>query len=69
MINNIKSKKKYICPLSPNTLLPMMHVNDAVDASVKLMSVPRKNIKINDSYNISSFETTPNEWKNLICEM
>ena len=47
----------------------MMHVNDAVDASVKLMSVPRKNIKINDSYNISSFETTPNEWKNLICEM
>ena len=69
MINNIKSKKKYICPLSPNTLLPMMHVNDAVDASVKLMSVPRKNININDSYNISSFETTPNEWKNLICEM
>ena len=46
MINNIKSKK-YICPLSPNTILPMMHVNDAVDASVKLMSVPRKNIKIN----------------------
>ena len=69
MINNIKSKKKYICPLSPNTLLPMMHVDDAVDASVKLMSVPRKNININDSYNISSFETTPNEWKNLICEM
>ena len=69
MITNIKSKKKYICPLSPNTLLPMMHVNDAVDASVKLMSVPRNNININDSYNISSFETTPNEWKNLICEM
>ena len=69
MITNIKSKKKYICPLSPNTLLPMMHVNDAVDASVKLMSVPRNNININDSYNISSFETTPNEWKNLIYEM
>ena len=69
MINNIKSKKKYICPISPNTLLPMMHVNDAVDASVKLMSVPRKNININNSYNISSFETTPDEWKNLICEM
>ena len=69
MITNIKGKKKYICPLSPNTLLPMMHVNDAVDASVKLMSVPRNNININDSYNISSFETTPNEWKNLICEM
>ena len=69
MINNIKSKKKYICPISPNILLPMMHVSDAVDASVKLMSVPRNNININDSYNISSFETTPNEWKNLICEM
>jgi len=69
MINNIKSKKKYICPISPNTILPMMHVNDAVDASVKLMSVPRKNININNSYNISSFETTPYEWKNLICQM
>ncbi len=69
MINNIKSKKKYICPISPNILLPMMHVSDAVDASVKLMSVPRNNININDSYNISSFETTPNEWKNLICEL
>ena len=66
MLNHAKYKKKYICPLTKDISLPMMHVNDAVDASIKLMSVPRKNITISSSYNISSFETTPIEWKSLI---
>ena len=69
MLNHAKYKKKYICPLIKDLSLPMMHVNDAVDASIKLMSMPRKNISISSSYNISSFETTPIEWKTLINEI
>ena len=43
-----------------------MHINDAVDASIMLMSIDKKNISINTPYNISSFETSPSKWRDTI---
>ena len=66
MLYNAKQKKSYTCFLKENTCLPMMHVQDAVDASIKLMKLNKNQISLNYPYNISSFETSPNSWLNTI---
>ena len=66
MLYNAKQKKSYTCFLKENTYLPMMHVQDAVDASIKLMELNKNKISINCPYNISSFETSPSTWLNTI---
>ena len=62
MLECAKTNKDYNCFLSPDTKLPMMHVDDAVDASIKLMMTEKSNISINYPYNINSFETSPHDW-------
>ena len=66
MLYNAKQKKSYTCFLKENTCLPMIHVQDAVDASIKLMNLNKNQISLNYPYNISSFETSPNSWLNTI---
>ena len=44
----------------------MMHINDAVDASIKLMESKKSKISLNHPYNISSFETSPSKWLKTI---
>ena len=66
MLYNAKQKKSYTCFLKENTCLPMIHVQDAVDASIKLMNLNKNQISLNYPYNISSFETSPNNWLKTI---
>ena len=52
--------------MKQDTFLPMLHVDDAVDASIKLMDCELNKISLNQPYNISSFETSPSLWQKTI---
>lgn len=51
-------KGQNVCWLRPDTMLPMMYINDAVKAAVDLMEASSDKIKIRSSYNLAaiSFE-------------
>ena len=49
------------CFLNKNSCLPMMYMEDAVDATVQIMQVNADQIKIRTSYNLSAMNFTPNE--------
>jgi len=53
--------KKYECFLSENTRLPMMYMNDAVDATIQLMQADANAIKIRTGYNLAAIDFTPKE--------
>ncbi len=53
--------KKYTCFLSENTYLPMMYMDDAIRATIKLMQAPSENIKNRMSYNLSAISFSPTE--------
>ncbi len=59
-------KKQYTCFLSENTALPMMHMEDAIRATIELMHAPNEKIKIRGSYNLSGLSFTPAEIANEI---
>lgn len=54
-------EKKFTCFLSENTRLPMMYMEDAVNATIQLMEANPANIKIRTSYNLSGIDFTPKE--------
>lgn len=51
--------KRYECFLSENTALPMMHMEDAIRATIEIMHAPFENIKIRGSYNLAGISFTP----------
>tara|TARA_R110002073_G_scaffold108336_5_gene243553 strand:- start:130092 stop:131060 length:969 start_codon:yes stop_codon:yes gene_type:complete len=51
----------YECFLSENTRLPMMYMNDAVNATIQIMQADANDIKIRTSYNLSAIDFTPKE--------
>ncbi len=53
--------KSYECFLSENTALPMMHMEDAIRATIEIMHVPAENVKIRGSYNLAGISFTPKE--------
>ena len=66
MLYNAKENQDYICFMNSDTQLPMMHIEDAVNASINLMNADKKDISLNFPYNISSFETSPSKWNKII---
>jgi len=56
----------YTCFLSEETILPMMYMDDAIEAIIKIMTTKRENIKIRTSYNISAVSFTPKELEKQI---
>ncbi|WP_289043579.1 NAD-dependent epimerase/dehydratase family protein [uncultured Olleya sp.] len=58
--------KNYECFLSENTALPMMYMDDAIDATVALMTADAEKVKIRSSYNLSGISFTPKEIANAI---
>ena len=54
-------KGKYSCFLSDTTKLPMMFMEDAINATVNIMSAESENIKIRSSYNLSAISFTAQE--------
>lgn len=47
------------CYLSSETNLPMMYIDDAVDAAISIMQVPCEHVKIRSSYNLSAMSFNP----------
>lgn len=51
----------YECFLSEETRLPMMYMDDAIDATIQIMQADKKNIKTRTSYNLAAISFTPQE--------
>ncbi|MFN5705695.1 MAG: NAD-dependent epimerase/dehydratase family protein, partial [bacterium] len=51
--------KKYECFLSAQTELPMMHMSDAIKATIGIMDANAADVKIRSSYNVSAMSFTP----------
>lgn len=58
--------KSYTCFLKEDTRLPMMYMDDAIEATIQLMTTEAEKIKTRTSYNISAFDFTPSELAALI---
>ncbi|MGB4848675.1 MAG: NAD-dependent epimerase/dehydratase family protein [Saprospiraceae bacterium] len=52
---------QYTCFLKAHTRLPMMYMDDAIRATLELMSAPQEKIKIRTSYNLAAMSFTPAE--------
>jgi nucleoside-diphosphate-sugar epimerase len=55
------NEKTYDCFLSKNTELPMMFMDDAIQATIQLMQSSPDNISIRSSYNLAAISFTPEE--------
>jgi nucleoside-diphosphate-sugar epimerase len=53
--------KKYNSFLNADTRQPLMFMSDAIDATIALMEVPRDEVSIHSSYNVSAFSASPAE--------
>lgn len=53
--------KHYDCFLSEKSALPMMYMEDALNATISIMQSPKENIKIRSSYNLGGISFTPEE--------
>ncbi len=54
-------KKTYECFLTENTRLPMMYMQDAVNATIQIMQADVADIKTRTSYNLAAISFTPKE--------
>ncbi len=52
---------KYNSFLSKNTKLPMMYMDDAIEATIKIMDANPEDIKIRSSYNLAAMSFSPEE--------
>ena len=53
--------KKYECFLKSETKMPMMYMDDAIAATIKIMQADESQIKIRSSYNLAAISFTPTE--------
>lgn len=53
--------KSFSCFLEKDTALPMMYMEDAVEATIKLMKAPEEQIGIRTSYNLAAISFSPTE--------
>ena len=60
------TEKFYECFLSENTTLPMMFMDDAIKATIDIMSAEEDKVKIRSSYNVAGLSFTPKELANSI---
>jgi len=57
---------EYECFLTENTELPMMFMDDAIKATVDIMTAKKDTVKIRSSYNLAAISFTPKEVANAI---
>ncbi|PWA06560.1 L-threonine 3-dehydrogenase [Flavobacterium psychrotolerans] len=55
------SNGKYDCFLASKTKMPMMYMDDAIQATIKIMQSEAELIKIRSSYNLAAMSFTPSE--------
>ncbi|WP_340201505.1 NAD-dependent epimerase/dehydratase family protein [Ascidiimonas sp. W6] len=56
----------FSCFLKKGTVLPMMFMEDAINATIKIMEAPEESIKIRSSYNLAAISFGPEEIANSI---
>ncbi|WP_299622544.1 NAD-dependent epimerase/dehydratase family protein [uncultured Tenacibaculum sp.] len=56
-----KEEGTYECFLSKDTKLPMMYMNDAIEATIQIMQAKKEDIKMRTSYNLAAMSFTPEE--------
>jgi nucleoside-diphosphate-sugar epimerase len=56
----------YDCFLSENTELPMMFMDDALNATIQIMQAPKENLTIHSSYNLAAISFNPMQIANEI---
>jgi nucleoside-diphosphate-sugar epimerase len=66
IFHKARLNQKYECFLSSETKMPMMYMEDAIDATIKIMQADTENIKIRSSYNLAAVSFTPSEIANEI---
>jgi nucleoside-diphosphate-sugar epimerase len=59
-------KGNYTSFLNEGTKLPMMYMDDAINATIKIMDAKPENVKIRSSYNLAAISFTPEEIANEI---
>lgn len=59
-------KGTYSSFLNKETRLPMMYMDDAINATIKIMEAKKEDIKIRSSYNLAAISFTPEEIANEI---
>jgi nucleoside-diphosphate-sugar epimerase len=52
---------KYSCFISENTAMPMLYMDDAINATLKLMAAPKEKLTVHSSYNLGGLSFTPKE--------
>ncbi|RYY27211.1 MAG: NAD-dependent epimerase/dehydratase family protein [Chitinophagaceae bacterium] len=59
----------YLCYLKPDTVLPMMYMEDAVMATIRLMGAPSSSISVRTSYNVAALSFAPRKLAEVIASM
>src|SRR3989344_689250 len=52
---------KYVCPLRPDTYLPMMYMDDAINGTIQLMEANFAKLTVRTSYNFAGISFSPAE--------
>lgn len=52
---------KYTSFITENTAMPMLYMDDAINATLKLMQTPKENLTVHPSYNLGGMSFTPKE--------
>jgi nucleoside-diphosphate-sugar epimerase len=53
--------EKFNCFLKPDTVLPMLYMDDAIKATIDLMDADKEKIKTRTSYNLSAISFSPKQ--------
>lgn len=53
------SHEVFTCYLKPDTMLPMIYMDDAIRATIELMEAPIEKLNIKTSYNVAATSFTP----------
>ena len=59
MFQSAVNKEVYTCFLSPDQALPMIYMDDVLQAMIQIMEVPSERITVRTAYNLSGFSVTP----------
>ncbi len=66
IFHQARKTNSYTCFLEAKTSLPMMHMDDAIRATLDIMNANPEDIKIRSSYNIAGVSFDPEELSNEI---
>jgi nucleoside-diphosphate-sugar epimerase len=61
IFHHARKTKSYECYLQGEATLPMMYMDDAIDATLSLMDCPKNKLRIKSSYNVAAVSFNPED--------